>query len=148
MPHAVNDTMRTFGYPDSLVADLGGWVVLLRPRQVTLGSVVLAAADPATAFSHLPADTSAGLGAALRRTERGLKAVLQFDKLNALMLMMVDPHVHFHVIPRYAKPVTFAGVAWPDAAWPKPPVMSDALDLPDGARAALRAALSAAIKAA
>ncbi|MDX2223760.1 MAG: HIT family protein, partial [Rhodospirillaceae bacterium] len=115
---------------------------------ITLGAVVLAAADPATSFSHLPADLIAGYGAALRRTERGLKAVLQFDKLNALMLMMVDPHVHTHVIPRYAKPVVFGGVAWPDAAWPKPPVMSDALDVPDGVRAALRAALAEAIRAA
>ena len=31
------------------------------------------------------------------------------DKLNYLMLMMVDPDVHFHVLPRYAAARAFAG---------------------------------------
>ena len=33
---------------------------------------------------------------------------------NYLMLMMVDPHVHFHVIPRYAAPQRFEDVDFPD----------------------------------
>ena len=38
----VNDTIAKFGYPDSLVHEYDGWVVLLRHDQVTPGALVLA----------------------------------------------------------------------------------------------------------
>jgi len=56
-----NETMRKFGYPDSLVREYQNWVVLLRPGQVTLGSLVLAAKSDATAFGSLPAGAYAEL---------------------------------------------------------------------------------------
>ena len=37
--------------------------------------------------------------------------------------MMVDNHVHYHVIPRYSHPVNFAGKLYEDKFWPKPPVL-------------------------
>ena len=43
-----NPTMIKFGYPDTLVREWDHWVVLLRPAQVTLGSLVLAARSDAT----------------------------------------------------------------------------------------------------
>ena len=42
-----NETMRKFGYPDTLIREYEHWVVLLRPAQVTLGSLVLAAKSDA-----------------------------------------------------------------------------------------------------
>src|SRR3546814_15729356 len=42
------------------------------------------------------------------------------------MLMMVDPHVHFHVFPRYEGSCDAAGVTLADQSWPGPP------DLPKG----------------
>ena len=48
-----NETMLKFGYPDSLICDYEHWVVLLRPAQVTRGSLVLAAKSDATAFGQL-----------------------------------------------------------------------------------------------
>lgn len=35
---AVNQTMRTFGYPAATVAEYAHWAVLLRPQQATLGA--------------------------------------------------------------------------------------------------------------
>jgi len=32
----LNDTIRKFGYPDTLIHEYDHWVVLLRPQQVTL----------------------------------------------------------------------------------------------------------------
>ncbi|MCB2108071.1 MAG: HIT family protein [Rhodobacteraceae bacterium] len=141
----INATIENFGYPGSLIADLGAWVVLLRPKQITIGSLILAAADPATAFSDVAPMTAAALPDAITRIERGLKAAIGYDKINYLMLMMVDPHVHFHVIPRHAGPVKFLGKEYPDTAWPKPPVMSDALDLDVASMNALRDVLAQAI---
>ena len=37
-----NATMRKFGYPETLIRQWDHWAVLLRPAQVTLGSLVLA----------------------------------------------------------------------------------------------------------
>lgn len=116
-----NATMDKFGWPDSVVADYGHWVVLLRPEQVTLGSLVLAARSDATAFSDLPADAFAALATVTSHIEQTLSRLWSYDRINYLMLMMVDPHVHFHVLPRYAAPVEFAGGEFADSGWPKTP---------------------------
>src|SRR3546814_10538128 len=47
-----------------------------------------------------------------------LSKAVSHAKLNYLMLMMLDPHVHFHVFPRYegersARAMTFADASWP-----------------------------------
>ncbi len=43
------------------------------------------------------------------------------------MLMMVDPNVHFHVIPRYPAAAQWSGVAFADAGWPGPPQLGTAV---------------------
>ena len=50
---APNATIATFGYPETLIAEYSDWVVLLRPQQVTLASLVLACKEPATAFGDI-----------------------------------------------------------------------------------------------
>ena len=47
----INATARRFGYPDTLIACSAHWLVLLRPEQPTLGSLVLAARGEAQAFT-------------------------------------------------------------------------------------------------
>ena len=53
--------------------------------------------------------------------ESALAKAFQYDKINYLMLMMVDPDVHFHVLPRYAQPMQFADMEFIDAGWPVMP---------------------------
>ncbi len=116
-----NDTILKFGYPDTLIAEYPEWFVLLRPQQVTAGALVLAHSGDVQAFSDLPAAAFAGLEHAIRDIERNLKALVQYERINYLMLMMVDPHVHFHVIPRYAGSRTIAGIEVSDHGWPRTP---------------------------
>ena len=97
----VNSTIAKFGFPATLVREFEHWLVLVRPAQVTLGSLVLAARSDATAFGELPRGAFAGLAEAVAAIEHGLAAFCRYERINYLMLMMVDPHVHFHVIPRY-----------------------------------------------
>ncbi len=118
---APNATIAAFGYPETLIAAYRHWVVLLRPQQVTLGSLILASTGPATAFSEIGAAAFEELGRAVGDLEATLRAAFAYDKINYLMLMMVDPHVHFHVLPRYAEPRSFAGAAYADAGWPAAP---------------------------
>ena len=55
----MNPTIEKFGYPATLVHEFEHWVVLLRPAQVTLGSLVMAAKSDATAFADLPREAFA-----------------------------------------------------------------------------------------
>ena len=57
----MNATIAKFGWPATLVAEFDHWVVLLRPAQPTLGSLVLAAKSDATAFGELPGAAHAEL---------------------------------------------------------------------------------------
>src|SRR5688572_18669648 len=113
--------MRKFGYPDSLIREYEHWVVLLRPAQVTVGSLVLAAKGEATAFGQLPPGAHAELATVTKEIEATLLAEIGYEKINYLMLMMVDPHVHFHVLPRYSAARRFEGVDFEDRGWPGPP---------------------------
>ena len=121
MQEAPNATIEAFGYPETLIADTGHWVVLLRPQQVTLASLILACKEPATAFSGLSPEAFDGIGAAVGDIETCLRGTFAYDKINYLMLMMVDPHVHFHVLPRHGGPRSFAGQVFSDAGWPAAP---------------------------
>jgi diadenosine tetraphosphate (Ap4A) HIT family hydrolase len=125
----MNETIVRFGYPDTLVADYAHWVVLLRPAQPTLGSLVLAAKGPATAFSQLSPEAFAEFGRVVADIEGRVCDAVGYLKINYLMLMMVDPHVHFHVIPRYEGERTAAGVTVRDAGWPKAPALNEAVEL-------------------
>lgn len=113
--------MRKFGAPHTIIRSYQHWSVLLRPAQVTLGSLVLAAHEPATAFSQLSTASFTELHEVTRAIETALTKAFHYDKINYLMLMMVDPDVHFHVLPRYAQPETFAGLEFTDAGWPAAP---------------------------
>lgn len=121
--------MRKFGYPDSLVREFDHWAILVRPAQVTLGSLVLAATDDAEAYSRLPDGAFAEQAEAVRAIESALRDFCAYERINYLMLMMVDPHVHFHVIPRYSGDRQWQGIAFPDAGWPGPPQLKIAVEL-------------------
>jgi len=125
----MNETILRFGYPATLVAAYRHWIVLLRPDQPTLGSLVLAATGEARAFGELPPEAFAELGTVVAHIETALREAVGYEKINYLMLMMVDPHVHWHVIPRYEDVREAAGVAVADAGWPKVPQFAEAVKL-------------------
>ena len=117
----LNATMRKFGAPQTIIRSFQYWSVLLRPAQATLGALVLAAHEPVQAFSQLSPASFAELHSVTGQIESALAKAFHYDKINYLMLMMVDPDVHFHVIPRYAQPKPFAGMEFIDAGWPAMP---------------------------
>ena len=137
----MNATITQFGYPASLLHEYRCWVVLLRPAQPTLGSLVLACKEDATSLGAVSTEACAELATATAELEHALRAAFDFQKIYYLALMMVDPHVHFHVIPRYSAARAFDGGTFPDVSWPKPPDVTAALALTPGQMAALHARL-------
>ena len=125
----MNATIAKFGYPATLLREYRHWVLLLRPAQVTAGSMILAAKSDATAYGDLPEPAFTQQAAAVADVERLLKNAINPDKINYLMLMMVDPHVHFHIFPRYQGSRSIAGLVLTDRGWPGPPDLKSAVEL-------------------
>lgn len=99
----------------------GSWIWSVRPDQVTLGSTVLSLARPCAVFSDINSEEGARLADAVTVVEAALAQAFEPDRMNYLMLMMVDHHVHFHVIPRYSGSPEFSDSVWVDNGWPNPP---------------------------
>lgn len=125
----MNPTIEKFGYPATLITEYEHWLVLLRPAQPTLGSLVLAAKSDVTAYGRLPRAAFAEQGEAVAAIERALTGFCAYERINYLMLMMVDPNVHFHVIPRYSGARRWDGMEFADAGWPGPPQLGHAIQL-------------------
>jgi diadenosine tetraphosphate (Ap4A) HIT family hydrolase len=133
-----NETLYKFGYPDTVIEDATSWTVMLRPYQVTLGSLVLVCKEPVRAFSGLSLQAFADLRVITGKVERLLQNAFAYDRINYLMLMMVDPDVHFHVIPRYSQERRFDGIVFHDASWPGQPDLNRGNAIDDETRRALR----------
>jgi diadenosine tetraphosphate (Ap4A) HIT family hydrolase len=125
----MNPTIEKFGYPATLIREFEHWLVLLRPAQVTLGSLVLAAKSDSRAFASLPRDAFAEQADVIAIVETALARFTDYERINYLMLMMVDPNVHFHVTPRYSKPRIWNGMEFADAGWPGPPQLDRTVKL-------------------
>jgi diadenosine tetraphosphate (Ap4A) HIT family hydrolase len=111
-----HETYEKFGGDANRIAAYEHWSVLIRQAQATKGAMVMIAHANVTKYSDLPAEAFSEMAQVIRDIERALGTAFQPDKMNYLMLMMVDPHVHYHVIPRYGPDHERQ-----DPGWPGPP---------------------------
>ena len=117
--------MEQFGHPDTLIHDYADRVVLLRNDQITLSALVVAEKSAATSLSAVVPHALAKLASITGDVETAFVRTIQPDKFNYLVLMMVDPDVHLHVLPRYSGARECAGVTFEDRAWPKAPRLGE-----------------------
>lgn len=116
---------KKFRIDEFQIACIHGWVLSVRPGQLTLGSLVLSAQSGAQSFEAL--ETERGLLEGLSISEKMARDVYGAVRINVLCLMMQDPIVHFHILPRFDKTIKRYGKVWVDEAWPAPPNMSPIL---------------------
>lgn len=114
----MNVTIEAFGHPETLIKEYKYWVVLLRHKQVTIGSLVIAAKSEVTNLGALSREEWAEFSRVSAEMEKLLRKTFGAEKFNYLALMMRDPNVHFHLIPRYSKPVIIDGAEYKDIDWP------------------------------
>ena len=114
-----------FRLADLTVFRFSHWTWSIRPTHCTIGSGVLSLNRLCVSLGALTAEEAGELATAAKRIEGGLATLFQPDRFNYIMLMMVDPHVHFHVIPRYASPRDFGGIRWVDTGWSSLPHISE-----------------------
>lgn len=101
-----------------VIKEYKDWVVLFRYRQVTIGSLIIMSKSDKEKLGDLTAEQWAGFSEVSRDVESWLMTAFGAEKFNYLALMMKDPEVHFHVIPRYSQPVEFNGKQYTDPDWP------------------------------
>jgi diadenosine tetraphosphate (Ap4A) HIT family hydrolase len=101
------------------------WTWSLRPVHSTLGAGILSLNRFCTSLGQIDTDEGHDLAVITNVLEKALHKLFTPQKMNYVMLMMVDRHLHFHVLPRYSESKTFAGLEWLDSGWPKPPAMGD-----------------------
>ncbi len=104
-----------------MVREYSSWAVLLRPAQCTLGALVLVNKSEIQSFSAIGGDSFRELERVTQDIERNLTSFRAYQKINYLMLMMVEKEVHFHVLPRYDSDQEFDGLIYPDSGWPMAP---------------------------
>lgn len=110
--------LQKFAVADNEVAHSDKWVVVLRPKQVTLGALVLLPRRGVDDFDALDPEEATDFFRLVARCQTVLRLAFRPDRFNVVAAMMKDPFVHFHLIPRYADTREFAGVTWSDESWP------------------------------
>ena len=102
----MNSTIKKFGYSENLIKEYDYWVVLYRPQQVTIGSLVLICKENKFNLGDISKSAYVEFKLVIQHIEKFLYKKLGANKINYIALMMVDPHVHFHIIPRYNCKIT------------------------------------------
>ncbi|HSX41606.1 MAG TPA: HIT family protein [Candidatus Saccharimonadales bacterium] len=114
----MNQTIISRGYPRTLLKEFKYWVVLLRPTQITAGTLVLAIKSDVSNFGELSAEEWAEFAEVSAFSEHITAKVFGAEKYNYAAFMMKDPNPHFHFVPRYSRPVEVAGAKMTDIDWP------------------------------
>ncbi len=127
------------------VLSTGAWTWSIRPGQPTLGAGVLSLNRFALHLSDVRGEEMHELAGLISTLENAVKKTFNYNIMNYLMLMMVDHHVHYHVIPRYDGPRDFMDLQWLDTGWSGQPALADSQHQEQpGMLVAIRDALRAA----
>jgi len=113
--------LEKFDYESLLIKEYKNWYLILRKEQTTLGSLVLIEKSFKTKYSDISSQSFLEFGEVVKEIERTLSALFIYDKINYLMLMMVDDEVHYHIVPRYSHDKIFDDIIFKDNDWKGPP---------------------------
>jgi diadenosine tetraphosphate (Ap4A) HIT family hydrolase len=122
---ALEEFKAKFRVEELKVLENHSWSWSVRPGQPTLGAGILSLNRHAGKFSDVTGEEMKDLAELVGTLEGAVKRAFDHNIMNYLMLMMVDHHVHYHVIPRYQGTRSFAGKERVDNGWPALPVLGD-----------------------
>ena len=108
---AMIDRIKAGAFPDFL-AELKGCYVILGDQQYYRGYCVLFAKLHATELYLMPADVARLLFDEMRLVAEAIAAVVKPWKMNYECLGNSEPHVHWHLLPRYETDEMRHGPVW------------------------------------
>ncbi|WP_421381806.1 HIT family protein [Bacillus salacetis] len=120
----LEEFQKKFNIEELKIYETKHWIWSLRPNQATLGSGVLSLKRECATFGELKPEEYSDLNNIVKVIENTLKNSFDYDIINYLMLMMVDKHVHYHIIPRYRRQINLFNFLWLDKGWPGLPNLS------------------------
>lgn len=107
------------------IVDSTIWRVELNPNQQHLGRTFVGLREHKSSLSDLSTKEFLEFRRIVNALEIGARAAFSPDLFNWMCLMNnakrdeQEPHVHWHMVPRYRGPVEFAGHTYTDSAWPR-----------------------------
>lgn len=108
-----------FSKPELLIKQGKFWSVVFRESNTTLGNVVFVLNRECAQMGNVTTDEMAEFADLCNWYETKIKKLYGAAKFNYAANMMKENFVHFHVLPRYDKPVEKYGLVWEDTDWPK-----------------------------
>jgi diadenosine tetraphosphate (Ap4A) HIT family hydrolase len=108
---ATIDRIKAGAFPDS-IAELKSCYVILGDQQFYRGYCVLFAKLHATELYLMPADAARLLFDEMRLVAEAIAAVVKPWKMNYECLGNSEPHVHWHLLPRYETDEMRHGPVW------------------------------------
>lgn len=121
------DFNRKFEVDRFIIKEYNFWIWSLRKNQSTIGSCILFPKRECYRLSELTKEELTEMKLIYSEIENTLYKVFQYTNINYLTLMMVDPIVHTHILPRYKKALTYRGSVYGDDNYPHIPNLN--LDL-------------------
>ena len=112
------DTKSKFLYSESVLKEYKYWAVLFRMQQITPGSMILISTTGARHLGDLSHEAWSEFAEVTNDVERWTREAFGAEKFNYLALMMKDPEVHFHFVPRYSSPIIINRRIYQDPDWP------------------------------
>lgn len=117
----LTEFQEKFKINDNKIFETEHWIWSLRPHQATIGAGILSLKRECSNLAKLKQEEFVDLNNIIKIIEPTLKKAFSYDVINYLMLMMFDKHIHYHILPRYEKPLEFLGEIWEDNSWPAVP---------------------------
>lgn len=109
-----------FDLKNNLIKEYKYWNLLVRKSHIKLGSCVALLKRDCYPLSEITAEEMAEYAILTKDVELSLKKAFDPHTIHHMALMFVDKHIHFHIIPRYSKVISFAGKDWTDDNIPDP----------------------------
>ncbi len=107
------------------IVESGVWRATLNPNQQHLGRAFVGLREHKPSLSDLTSEEMLEFRRVVIALEVGLRVAFSPDLFNWMCLMNnaardgQETHVHWHLVPRYSRPVVFNGHTYTDDAWPR-----------------------------
>tara|TARA_B110000879_G_C10817832_1_gene372914 strand:- start:64 stop:498 length:435 start_codon:yes stop_codon:yes gene_type:complete len=115
------EILDNFDVKTLIIKDYKYWLWVLRKDQVTIGSSIIISKENHKNLCEISTEGFLELKKVLFDVEHSIKKAFNYSEINYLTLMMVDPIVHTHIIPRYKSAVKFNKKLYIDEIYPYPP---------------------------
>ena len=110
--------MKKFKPETNIVKEFTYWIVVIREKQITLGSMIIILKREVPSVADVLPEEAAEFPTVVRWFESLTKKLYGAEKFNYIIAMMKDSFVHYHAIPRYSKAIEKYGQTWEDICWP------------------------------